>query len=130
VAVSSRGEFGIFGGADGEEWIATLPRERGAEAAAFVAMANALPALLAEARASRERERIVAKEEGPMPNTGILHVQLIGVKNVKTKEAFDKHGADLFIKENDKKDMGKEKIPEKIFEIERRILLKKKGYGA
>ncbi|HMU82383.1 MAG TPA: MaoC family dehydratase [Leptospiraceae bacterium] len=74
--------------------------------------------------------RIVAKEEGPMPNTGILHVQLIGVKNVKTKEAFDKHGADLFIKENDKKDMGKEKIPEKIFEIERRILLKKKGYGA
>ena len=53
VAVSTRGEFGIFGGADGEEWIATLPRGRGAEAEAFVAMANALPALLAEVRASR-----------------------------------------------------------------------------
>ena len=52
VAVSARGEFGIFGGADGEEWIATFPRGRGAEAEAFVAMANALPALLAEVRAS------------------------------------------------------------------------------
>ncbi|MCE9599268.1 MAG: MaoC family dehydratase [Spirochaetia bacterium] len=74
--------------------------------------------------------RILAKEEGPVPGTGILHVQLIGVKNIKTKEAFDKFGADLFIKENDKKDMGKEKIAEKIFEIERRILIKKKSYGA
>jgi len=53
LAVSARGEFGIFGGADGEEWIATLPRGRGAEAEAFVAMANALPALLAEVRAAR-----------------------------------------------------------------------------
>lgn len=53
VARSSRGEFGIFGGPDGEEWIATLPRGRSAEAEAFVAMANALPALLAEVRASR-----------------------------------------------------------------------------
>ena len=66
VAVSARGEFGIFGGADGEEWIATFPRGRGAEAEAFVAMCsttaearaiaaalNALPALLAEVRASR-----------------------------------------------------------------------------
>ena len=57
-------------------------------------------------------------------------MQLIGVKNIKTKEAFDKYGADLFIKENDKKDLGKEKIPEKIFEIERRLLMKKKSYGA
>ena len=53
VAVSSRGEYGIFGGPDGEEWIATLPRGRSAEAEAFVAMANALPALLAEVRAAR-----------------------------------------------------------------------------
>ena len=53
VAVSARGEFGIFGGADGEEWIATFPRGRGAEVEAFVAMANALAALLAEVRAGR-----------------------------------------------------------------------------
>jgi len=74
--------------------------------------------------------RIIAKEDGPVANTGILHVQLIGVKNIKTKEALDKYGADLFIKENDKKDKGKEKIAEKIFEIERRILIKKKTFGA
>jgi hypothetical protein len=74
VAVSSRGEFGIFGGADGEEWIATLPRERGAEAAAFVAMANALPALLAEARASRERERIRETWQGVDPDGPRLHI--------------------------------------------------------
>lgn len=74
--------------------------------------------------------RILSREDGPTPDTGILQVQLIGVKNIKTKEAFDKYGADLFLKENDKKDLGKEKIPEKIFEIERRILLKKRSYGA
>jgi len=33
----------------------------------------------------------------------------------------------VFIKENDKKKLGKEEIPEKIFEIERRVLVKKKG---
>lgn len=70
--------------------------------------------------------RILAKEEGPIPGTGILHIQLIGVKNIKTMEAFDKYGEDLFIKENDKKDLGKEKIPHKIFEIERKVLIKKR----
>lgn len=57
VAVSTRGEFGIFGGADGEEWIATFPRGRGTEAESFVAMTNALPALLAEVRRWRGRSR-------------------------------------------------------------------------
>jgi hypothetical protein len=75
VAVSSRGEFGIFGGADGEAWIATLPRGRGAEAEAFVAMANALPALLAEVRASRERERICETWQAVEPDTAPrLHI--------------------------------------------------------
>jgi len=41
-------------------------------------------------------------------------------------EAIEKYGEDLFIKENDKKDMGKEKILNKIFEIERKVLLKKR----
>lgn len=71
--------------------------------------------------------RILAKEEGPIPTTGILHIQLIGVKNIKTIEAFDKYGEDLFIKENDKKDLGKEKNPNKIFEIERKVLIKKRS---
>ena len=35
-------------------------------------------------------------------------------------------GADLFLKENDKRKLGKEKAPEKIFEIERRLLLRRR----
>lgn len=69
--------------------------------------------------------RVLACEDGPLSGSGIVHMQLIGVKNIKTPEALEKFGADLFIKENDKKDLGKEKIPEKIFEIERRALIKK-----
>lgn len=71
--------------------------------------------------------RVLAKEEGPNGiNGGVVTFQLIGVKNIRPKEALEKFGADLFIKENNKKDLGKEKIPEKIFEIERRVLIKKK----
>jgi 2-methylfumaryl-CoA hydratase len=79
--------------------------------------------------------RILAKENPPTPfekggeggfHAGIVTIQLIGIKNIRPKEALEKFGADLFIKENDKKDMGKEKIPEKIFEIERRLLVKKR----
>jgi 2-methylfumaryl-CoA hydratase len=57
---------------------------------------------------------------------GEVQCQVIGLKNIKANDAFDKHGEDLFIKENDKKKLGKEKISEKIFEIERRILIKKR----
>ncbi len=71
--------------------------------------------------------RILSKEEGPKElNAGIVTMQLIGIKNIRPKEALEKFGADLFVKENDKKDLGKEKIPEKIFEIERRLLIKKR----
>ncbi len=71
--------------------------------------------------------RILSKEEGPSGmNAGVVTMQLIGIKNIRPKEAMEKFGADLFIKENDKKDLGKEKIPEKIFEIERRLLIKKR----
>ncbi len=69
--------------------------------------------------------RVLAKEEGPIPNTGIVTFQLIGLKNIRPNTALEKYGADLFIKENDKKKLGKEKIAEKIFEIERRLLIKK-----
>ena len=72
--------------------------------------------------------RVLAKEPGPagIPRSGILTVQLVGVKNISAAKALETYGADLFIRENDKKDLGKEKIEAKIFEIERRILLKKK----
>jgi len=71
--------------------------------------------------------RVLAKEEGPsgIP-AGVVTFQLIGVKNIRAPQALEKFGADLFIKENDKKKLGKEKIPEKIFEIERRVLIKKR----
>ncbi|MBN8452827.1 MaoC family dehydratase [Accumulibacter sp.] len=73
--------------------------------------------------------RVLASEDAPgelAGRFGIVSFQLIGVKNVSAAEALAKHGADLFIKENDKKDLGKEKIDEKIFEIERRLLIRKR----
>lgn len=57
---------------------------------------------------------------------GEIQLQLIGFKNIKAQEAFDKYGSEIFIKENEKKKLSKEKIPEKIFEIERKIVVKKK----
>jgi 2-methylfumaryl-CoA hydratase len=56
---------------------------------------------------------------------GVVTFQLVGVKNITASNAFAKYGEDLFIKENDKKDLGKEKIDQKIFEIERRLLIRK-----
>ncbi|MCB1156234.1 MAG: MaoC family dehydratase N-terminal domain-containing protein [Leptospiraceae bacterium] len=57
---------------------------------------------------------------------GEVQIQFIGLKNIKAKEAFEKFGAELFIKEGDKRKLGKEKLPEKIFEIERKLVIKKK----
>lgn len=69
--------------------------------------------------------RILAKEEGPLPASGVLTIQLIGLKNITADQAYSKFGHTLFLKENDKKKMGLEKISEKIFEIERKILVRK-----
>ncbi len=71
--------------------------------------------------------RIIGMSDGPVKGAGLVQMQLIGVKNITTPEALEKFGADLFIKENDKKALGKDKIPEKIFEIERRVLLKRRS---
>lgn len=57
----------------------------------------------------------------------LVSVQFIGVKNMSSAKALEQYGADLFIKENDKKDLGKDKIKEKNFEIERQLLIKKRG---
>ncbi|MBL8397482.1 MAG: MaoC family dehydratase [Candidatus Accumulibacter sp.] len=72
--------------------------------------------------------RVLAAEDAPgalAERFGIVTFQLIGVKNIASADALAKYGADLFIKENDKKALDKEKIEAKIFEIERRLLIRK-----
>ena len=55
-------------------------------------------------------------------DAGIVSIQLLGLKNLNGATALDRYGADLFIKENNKTKLGKEKIADKCFEIERRLL--------
>ncbi len=55
---------------------------------------------------------------------GKVRMQLVGVKNLRAAAALDQYGAELFELENDKRGAGKEKIPEKIFEIEREVLVR------
>ena len=54
-------------------------------------------------------------------------MQLIGVKNISAAAAMEKHGEDLFVKEDSKRSVGKEKIADKIFEIERRLLISRRS---
>lgn len=65
-----------------------------------------------------------------MPNlpfpVGHLVQQLIGVKNISGATAIDMYGEELFMKESAKKEKGMEKIPEKVFEVERVFLVKRK----
>jgi 2-methylfumaryl-CoA hydratase len=72
--------------------------------------------------------RVLAVEPSPVlgDDLGIVTFQLVGVKNLSSAAAVKTYGADLFVKENDKKDKGKDKIPAKIFEIERRLLIKRR----
>lgn len=68
--------------------------------------------------------RILAVEDVPGADAcGLVSMQLIGVKNISAAAALEKHGAELFIKEDSKRDSGQEKITDKIFEIERRLLI-------
>ena len=73
--------------------------------------------------------RILAVEEAT-DGYGIVTQQLIGVKNLAAAAALDKHGADLFMKEDSKRAAGKDKIEDKIFEIERRLLVARRGSRA
>lgn len=71
--------------------------------------------------------RVLAVTEAPESSDyGVVTLQLIGVKNIAAAAALEKHGADLFVKEDTKRALGKEKITDKIFEIERRLLLKRR----
>ncbi len=70
--------------------------------------------------------RVVATETLPNSDAaGIVTFQFIGVKNISAAAALETYGADLFIKENDKQKLSKEKLSSKIFEIERRLLIKR-----
>ncbi len=71
--------------------------------------------------------RVIATEALPNTDTaGIVTFQFIGVKNISAAAALETYGADLFIKENDKQKLNKDKLGDKIFEIERRLLIKKR----
>ncbi|MCP5159396.1 MAG: MaoC family dehydratase N-terminal domain-containing protein [Gammaproteobacteria bacterium] len=71
--------------------------------------------------------RVVATETLPNNDAaGIVTFQFIGVKNISAAAALETYGPDLFIKENDKQKLSKEKISGKIFEIERRLLIKRR----
>jgi 2-methylfumaryl-CoA hydratase len=72
--------------------------------------------------------RVLAVENIPGVDAyGVVTLQLIGVKNISAAEAFEKHGAELFLKEDTKRALGKEKIIDKIFEIERRLLVMRRS---
>jgi len=71
--------------------------------------------------------RILAVEDvAGADGYGLVSMQLIGVKNITAAAALEKYGADLFVKEDTKRDAGKDKIADKIFEIERRLLIKRR----
>lgn len=72
--------------------------------------------------------RVLQIEEcADFPDAGVVTFQLIGLKNIRPHDAIERFGADLFLKENDKKDLGKEKLEQKIFEVERRVLIRKRS---
>lgn len=71
--------------------------------------------------------RVLAVDDVPGSDAyGVVTLQLIGVKNISAAAALEKHGADLFMKEDSKRAQGKDKITDKIFEIERRLLVKRR----
>ena len=85
------------------------------------------PSIAGDTVAALSRVLAVADAPGGLAaDFRIVNFQLIGVKNISASSAYAKHGADLFIKENDKKALGKEKIDEKIFEIERQLLIRRR----
>ena len=72
--------------------------------------------------------RVLAVENIPGVDAyGVVTLQLIGVKNISAAEALEKYGAELFLKEDTKRALGKEKIIDKIFEIERRLLVMRRS---
>jgi 2-methylfumaryl-CoA hydratase len=74
--------------------------------------------------------RVLAAEDAPGDlgaKFGIVTFPADRRQEHQRGQRLGQYGEDLFIKENDKKEMGKEKIDAKIFEIERRLLIRKRG---
>lgn len=74
--------------------------------------------------------RVVAVRDQDEPFAGTFPVgkaqfQLIGVKNIRGRDALSRYGAALFTKEKDKE--KSERIPEKVFEIEHIVLVRKRA---
>lgn len=70
--------------------------------------------------------RVLSLENGPDAlGVGVMGLQLIGVKNMSGRQALDQYGAALFARESTKP--RQDRIPEKLFEIERRLLLKRRS---
>lgn len=67
--------------------------------------------------------RVLSVGPAPAPwGASVVTFQLVGVKGLRAGEALDRFGEALFRKENDK--AREDKIPEKIFEVERRVLVR------
>ena len=75
----------------------------------------------AEVRFGEERSRVDWRLDPPDDKPWYIEV-----KNVTAANALATHGADLFEKEDGKRAQGKDKISDKIFEIERRLLVKRR----
>jgi 2-methylfumaryl-CoA hydratase len=88
------------------------------------------PVVSGDTIAAISRVLLGAPAPGPLGGAfGVVHLQLVGVKNLGAEAAVKAYGADLFVKENDKRSLGKDKIGAKIFEIERRLLVKRRAAG-
>lgn len=55
-----------------------------------------------------------------------VRMRHVGFKNVRPEAVLEAHGEDVFVRENAKRKLGKAKIPEKIFEIDRTALIKRR----
>ena len=72
--------------------------------------------------------RILAVEDAPgTDGYGDRHHAIDRRKKYLRRAALEQFGAELFIKEDSKRAPGKDKIPDKIFEIERRLLIKRRS---
>ncbi|GIW73173.1 MAG: acyl dehydratase [Planctomycetota bacterium] len=71
--------------------------------------------------------RIEAVEDWPGPHrAAVVRVRHVGLKNVRPEEALAQHGEELFRPESEKKALGKRRLEAKVFEIERRLLIKRR----
>lgn len=68
--------------------------------------------------------RVLSVEPVGETGLGVVRLQMVGVKNLRAEAALERFGDALFIRENDKRERGESKIPEKIFEIERELLVR------